>query len=518
MKRALLAWAVLAAVLLLALAPALALVAQAFERGDELGGVLASARTRALLLRSLAVAGGAAGLALLLGLVAARSCARLAARRAALGEAALLLPLCVPSLVTTLGWLALLGRNGVLARLAPELPRPDPYTPAGAAVLLAFALFPCVALPALAGLRAIDGGALAAARGVAGPWRVFWRIELPLVAPYLASGTLVAFLLAFMDFGVPSALMVNVYPVEVFAQLGAFQDTGRALAGAAPGLWIVALAVALRFLLVRATPWPAGAPGASAPVGGGAAALVAVMTLALGVPIVTLLVSARGHYAEALRTAGEEVLASLTVGAWSVLWLVPAAAAAALSVRALGARAQRLVQGLLLLPLVVPGAIVGLGLLTLVARDVAPFAWLRGSAGLLACATFARFVALPALGLALFATAFRRGLVDAAEVHGAGRNTTLARIVLPLALPALVHASAFAFVLALGELPAAVLVAPPGGMTLAVRIESLLHFGKDGIVAALCVVEAGLVLAVLALACAWAGLPGGGRAHAPRAR
>ncbi|MEQ1895276.1 MAG: hypothetical protein ABL998_22280, partial [Planctomycetota bacterium] len=227
MKRSVLAWAVLAAVLLFALAPALALTGAAFERGDELGGVLASARTRALLLRSLAVAGGAAGLALWLGLAAARSCARLAGWRATAAEAALVLPLCVPTLVTTLGWLALLGRNGGLARLAPALPRPDLYSPAGAAILLAFALFPCVALPALAGLRALDGGALAAARLAAGPWRVFWRIELALLAPYLASGTLVAFLLAFMDFGVPSALMVNVYPVEVFAELGAFQDTGR---------------------------------------------------------------------------------------------------------------------------------------------------------------------------------------------------------------------------------------------------------------------------------------------------
>jgi ABC-type Fe3+ transport system permease subunit len=518
MKRSVLAWAVLALVLLCALAPTLALIGEALERGDEVGGVLASARSRALLLRSLGVAGGAAGLALVLGLLAARSCARLAGRRAAAGEAALVLPLCVPSLVTTLGWLALLGRNGALARMAPEFPRPDLYTPAGAAVLLALGLFPCVALPALAGQRALDRGALAAARLAAGPWRVFWRIEWPLLAPYLASGTLVAFLLAFMDFGVPSALMVNVYPVEVFTQLGAFQDTGRALASATPGLVVVALAVALRFLALRASPWPASTCGRGPRVPGSGAALLAVLALALGAPLAALLVSAHGHYAEALRTAGEEVLTSLSVGAFSAALLLPAAAAAALAVRALGPRARRLAGALLLVPLVVPGAIVGLGLLTLVARDVAPFAWLRGSVGLLACASFARFLALPALGLALFATAFRRELVDAAEVHGARRSTALARIVLPLALPALVHAAALAFVLALGELPAAVLVAPPGGMTLAVRIESLLHFGKDGIVAALCVVEAGLVFAVLALACAWAGMPGGGRAHAPRAR
>lgn len=516
MKRGL-AWFVLGGVLLAALAPSLALLAAALREGEGFGAVLASARTRGLFLRSLAVAGGAAALALPLGLVAARSCARLPARLVAFGEAALVVPLCVPSLVTALGWLALLGRDGWLARLAPGLPRPDLYTPAGAAVLLALGLFPCVALPALAGVRALDAGVREAALVAASPRRVFWRIELPLLAPYLASGTLLVFLLAFMDFGVPSALMVNVYPVEVFVQLGAFQEPGRALASAAPGLAVAALAVALRFLLVRAAPWPMGQRRPGAEHASGGAALVGVLTLALGVPLGSLVARARGHYAQALRTAGEEVLTSLVVAALATVCLVAASALVAIAVRALGSRGRRVALGLLVVPLVVPGAIVGLGLLTLVAREVPPFAWLRGTLGLLVCAAFARFVALPALGLALFGTGLRREPLDAAAVHGAGRGATLRRIVFPLALPTLVQAGALVFVLTLGELAASVLVAPPGAATLAVRIESLLHFGKDGVVAALCVVQVGLVFAALALACTAGAWPRGGRVHAPRA-
>lgn len=75
-----------------------------------------------------------------------------------------------------------------------------------------------------------------------------------------------------------------------------------------------------------------------------------------------------------------------------------------------------------------------------------------------------------------------------------------------------------AFVLALGELSAAVLVSPPGSMTLAIRLASLLHFGKDSIVAALCVMLCALVVVLLTLGMLLAGAPLGLRLqHADRA-
>ena len=70
----------------------------------------------------------------------------------------------------------------------------------------------------------------------------------------------------------------------------------------------------------------------------------------------------------------------------------------------------------------------------------------------------------------------------------------------------------------LGELPASVLLNPPGAMTLPVRLASLLHFGRDALVAALCVTLCGLVVCVLALGLLLSGgpirLP---FRHAPRA-
>jgi ABC-type Fe3+ transport system permease subunit len=305
-----------------------------------------------------------------------------------------------------------------------------------------------------------------------------------------------------MDFGVPSALMVNAYPIEVLSRLGALQDVPQALGSAAVGLLLVAGVGVARVLFVRADPWPRGSDGpASASRGRGLTALaLLVLVLTLVVPLASLVTRARGAYDEALRTAGEEVLTSLAVASGTALVLTLVGAAVAWAFVALGPRARAFGGMLVLATLVVPGAVVGLGLLTLVAGDVFPFGALRGSAALVGWGAAARFLALPVFLLGSFARAWPAALGAAAAVHGARRARILVRIVLPLALPLTLGAAALVFVLALGELPVAVLVAPPGEMTLAVRIESLLHFGKDELVAALCAVQVGLVLAVLGAA------------------
>ena len=63
----------------------------------------------------------------------------------------------------------------------------------------------------------------------------------------------------------------------------------------------------------------------------------------------------------------------------------------------------------------------------------------------------------------------------------------------------LVAAAALSFVLTLGALSAAVLVYPAGEMTLPVRLASLLHFGEDAIVAALCLMVSCFVIGLLLL-------------------
>jgi iron(III) transport system permease protein len=78
--------------------------------------------------------------------------------------------------------------------------------------------------------------------------------------------------------------------------------------------------------------------------------------------------------------------------------------------------------------------------------------------------------------------------LEAAELDGAGVWTRLVRIVLPLRWPALAFAWLAAFVVAIGELSATILVVPPGVATLGVRISQLLHFNIQNELAGLCLI------------------------------
>jgi iron(III) transport system permease protein len=512
-----LAAALVALVALACLAPALAMLV-ASARGPE-GLTLApwrevlDARQLGLLARSAGVAGGAALLALLWGTGVGYAVWRLRGWRSAALETLACVPLLVPSLVLALAWTFFLGPAGFVARrLGREALPFDLQTPACAAFVLSLALFPCVSILVAQGLRGLDPLALRAARLHAGPWRVCWHVLRPELAPPLVTGALLVFLLALADFGVPSVLMVNVYPIEVFTRFSALLDTRGALASCAPPALLAAglFLVRMRLLRLRLAPARPGAR-AQAPDGppwrAGFALAALALLLAVVLPLAFLLATARGDYGAALRVAGEQVLTSLGVAGLGTGLLLALGLAFAFPWRTLGPRGRALAEAAVLVPLLVPGAAVGLGLVELVTAGTWPFAALYPGLGIVACASAARFVAFPALVLSAGLAGVRPALAAAAAVHGAGPARIAARITAPLLAPALVSAAALSFAACLGELSASVLVDPPGTMTLPVRLASLLHFGKDSLVAALCVMLVGLVSTVLLLGTLIAGRP-----------
>ena len=77
-------------------------------------------------------------------------------------------------------------------------------------------------------------------------------------------------------------------------------------------------------------------------------------------------------------------------------------------------------------------------------------------------------------------------VLDSSICDGAGWWRQLAWVVLPQCWLAVMAAIGVAFVLAIGELAATILVVPPGVSTLPVRIFGLLHYGAEDRVAALC--------------------------------
>jgi len=89
--------------------------------------------------------------------------------------------------------------------------------------------------------------------------------------------------------------------------------------------------------------------------------------------------------------------------------------------------------------------------------------------------------------------AIPREQLDAAAIDGAGSWGTVWRVALPSSRGALMAAWCVAFVLALGELPAANLVAPPGTGLIAIEIWSLLHTGVESHLAGVALVLLGVI-------------------------
>ena len=159
---------------------------------------------RGRLLWSLAQAAMTCGLVLLIGLPMGWVLARLDFPGRGLLLRGLMLPFVVPTLVAAMGVLALMGPRGLLAQWGgPDLQ--------GTPWLLLFGnLFfnLCVLVrAAVDALSQVSAARVAAARSLgATPWRAFWRVEWPAIAPWLASALCLVFLYCFSGFGLALVL------------------------------------------------------------------------------------------------------------------------------------------------------------------------------------------------------------------------------------------------------------------------------------------------------------------------
>ncbi|MGI9428098.1 MAG: ABC transporter permease, partial [Bythopirellula sp.] len=97
-------------------------------------------------------------------------------------------------------------------------------------------------------------------------------------------------------------------------------------------------------------------------------------------------------------------------------------------------------------------------------------------------------------------TSIPQGVLDSAKSEGAGWWQRLFQVALPWCWPAVAAASCMALIVALGDLAATLLVAPPGVSPLSVRIFGLLHYGAEDRVSALCLMLIVLLAVVVTLA------------------
>jgi molybdate transport system permease protein len=122
------------------------------------------------------------------------------------------LPLVLPPVVIGYLLLVLMGRNGPIgAVLDKYLGIVVAFDWKGAALAAAVMAFPLMVRAVRLSLEAVDQGLEAAARTLgAGPWRVFFTVTLPLMAPGIITGAILAFARSLGEFGATITFVSNI--------------------------------------------------------------------------------------------------------------------------------------------------------------------------------------------------------------------------------------------------------------------------------------------------------------------
>ncbi|WP_435021698.1 ABC transporter permease [Tundrisphaera sp. TA3] len=440
-------------------------------------------------------------------------------RRAMLG--AVLLAAFVPTPLHATAWLGGFGNAGRSQALGA-----GPWLVGwpGAAFIHAAAALPWIVLIVGVGLRSVEPELEDAARLDLPPWRVAWQVTLRRCPGYLAAAALAVAVQTAGDMTVTDLLLVRTYAEEAYIRYQMGDAPGAAASALLPLIVLGGLIFAGSTALLRLDParlasaasrardWPLGRW--RVPVGMAilmtAGNLVALPLYSLvwragrvggvaGRPPTwspsglagTIAASAGELVGPAFRDPFESPMASSLILA-AIAATGTAALAWCLAWKSRRSAAWRwITAATLAATLATPGPVAGMALV------LGYIGWPRfyDSPGLVILAfgfrtlPYALLVAWPAV----------RGLppeiLEAAEVDGCGPLGQAIRVGVPLTRAAIAASWGVAFALAMGELPAANQVVPPGTSLLSVRVWGLLHTGVESKLAGI-----GLVtLAILAL-------------------
>jgi len=192
-------------------------------------------------------------LCLLLGVPLALLLSHAQPRLAVALRALVTLPLVLPPLVGGVALLSVVGRTGLLGPWLEDAGVSIAFTPWAVVLAQTFVALPFLVITVEGSLRTIGTRyeAVAATLG-ARPWSVLVRVTLPLVAPSLLAGTVLAFTRALGEFGATALVAGNRPGVTQTVPMAIYTAFNGAAVGrdVALALSVLLVAVALVILLL----------------------------------------------------------------------------------------------------------------------------------------------------------------------------------------------------------------------------------------------------------------------------
>ncbi len=445
-------------------------------------------------------------------------------------QALVALAYITPAYLTALACIILLGPEaGYLNRLAVSLfgleKGPfNAFSMGGVTLVVATHVFAFTYFLTHAALCSIDTSLEQSAQILGlGRLGVIWHITLPLVLPAISGGAILAAIEAMSSFGPQAFLGLPAQIVFLPTRIYAVMNTYPPRFGEASALSLILVALTVLMLVVqrsyldrRSYVTVTGRSGSAQTIALGGwrwpvfAACFAIVAIASIAPIVVLVVTSfsvswidrfgldnvtlenfrialvedslavRGIY-NSFRLAGIAALAATAIGLFI----------AYTDVRTKW-RGRALLDYLAILPLGLPGTVMAVGVLMAFIR---PPLVLYGTVWILLIAYTARLLPLSVRVTNGTLRQIDPSLEEAARISGASWLGAIRHVLLPLAWRGIVVAFLLAFIPALSELSATILLYTSRTETIAIAMFTLNEQGRLEVVAALAVFTIGIILA-----------------------
>ncbi|EXW93304.1 putative 2-aminoethylphosphonate ABC transporter, permease protein [Acinetobacter baumannii 44327_8] len=402
------------------------------------------------------------------------------------------LPILAPSLLPSLALVYLFGKQGVFKPLLGDI---QIYGPIGILISYCFWLFPAILMLMMVSFRSVDQRLIEASLSLGkNIWKTHYHVTLPAIRYGLISASLVAFIYVLTDFGIPKVIggSFNMMALDVYKQIIGQQNMSM---GAVISILLLLPAVFVfifdriqskrhaRFQAFQTKPYVSASNKKLEVVLSIFCGLVSgsILLIVFTAVLASFIQSwpydlslTLAHYSFEYVDGGgwAAYFNSVRMALFSTVFGTALIFMVALLTERFKAHPliKNYVQALVLLPLAVPGLVLGIAYILFFNQQSNPLNVLYGTMTILVISTIVHYYTVPHLTLTNAIKQIPLQLDQAAQTLGTSKWKTFWKVYLPMCFPALCDVSVYIFVNAMTTVSAALFLYSPDTSLAAVAV------------------------------------------------